>query len=72
MNVRETRVEFQFDPSGHLAAVESGERDMVCPHAACPADQMNKPWTPTAGPAPQARPRQRRRGVGSPCAGRFI
>jgi hypothetical protein len=51
MNLHEVRVEFQFDTAGHLAAVRTDQRDLVCPHAACGPDQMNQPWTlsPTQG-----------------------
>ena len=48
MDVHEARVEFQFDTSGHLVIVSTDQRDMVCPHAACGADQMNQPWTHSA------------------------
>jgi hypothetical protein len=47
MNLHETRVEFQFDAAGRLAAVQTSTRDLVCPHRACGADQMNQPWTPS-------------------------
>ena len=50
MNVHEIRVEFEFDPSGHLVTVQTDQRDLVCPHTACPPDQMNKPWTPSPTP----------------------
>ena len=47
MNLHEVRVEFQFDPAGHLALVKTDQRDLVCPHKACGQDQMNQPWTPS-------------------------
>jgi hypothetical protein len=47
MNVHEVRVEFQFDAAGHLAAVRTDQRDLVCPHAACGQNQMDQPWTPS-------------------------
>jgi hypothetical protein len=47
MNVHETRVEFQFDSQGHLAAVRTSTRDLVCPHRVCGSDQMSQPWTPS-------------------------
>jgi hypothetical protein len=47
MNVHEVRVEFQFDTGGHLTAVSTGQRDMVCPHAACGPEQMSQPWSPS-------------------------
>ena len=46
MNLHETRVEFQFDAAGHLAAVQTSQRDLVCPHKVCGADQLSQPWTP--------------------------
>ena len=46
MNLHETRVEFQFDAAGHLAAVQTSQRDLVCPHRVCGADQFSQPWTP--------------------------
>ena len=48
MNLHETRVEFQFDASGHLAAVVTSQRDLVCPHKICGAGQLSQPWTPVA------------------------
>jgi hypothetical protein len=47
MELHEVRVEFQFDAAGHLAAVKTDQRDLVCPHKACGPDQMNQPWTPS-------------------------
>ena len=48
MNLHETRVEFQFDAAGHLAAVQTSQRDLVCPHRVCGADQFSQPWIPVA------------------------
>jgi len=48
MNLHETRVEFQFDAAGHLAAVQTSQRDLVCPHRVCGADQFSQPWAPVA------------------------
>jgi hypothetical protein len=48
MDLHEVRVEFQFDAGGHLAAVRTDQRDLVCPHKACGPDQMNQPWTPSS------------------------
>jgi hypothetical protein len=45
-NIHETRVEFQFDGQSHLIAVQTSQRDLVCPHRVCPADQLSQPWTP--------------------------
>jgi len=38
--------EFQFDAAGHLLAVQTSQRDLVCPHKVCSADQLSQPWTP--------------------------
>ena len=46
MNLHETKVEFQFDGQNHLTAVQTSQRDLVCPHTACSADQLRQPWTP--------------------------
>jgi hypothetical protein len=46
MNLHETRVEFQFDAAGHLAAVQTSQRDLICPHRVCGADQFSQPWIP--------------------------
>jgi hypothetical protein len=50
MNVHEIRVEFEFDTSGHLVGVQTAQRDLVCPHAACPGSELSKPWTPVSTP----------------------
>ncbi|HKT53881.1 MAG TPA: hypothetical protein VJP88_05485 [Caulobacteraceae bacterium] len=47
MNLHETRVEFQFDVQGHLATVQTSQRDIVCPHHACGPAQMSQPWIPS-------------------------
>lgn len=47
MNLHETRVEFQFDAAGHLAAVQTSTRDLVCPHRVCGPDQLSQPWAPS-------------------------
>lgn len=47
MNLHEVRVEFQFDAGGRLAAVQTSQRDLVCPHHACGPDQMSQPWAPS-------------------------
>lgn len=47
MNLHETRVEFQFDSAGHLAAVQTSTRDLVCPHRVCGPDQLSQPWIPS-------------------------
>ncbi len=46
MNLHETRVEFQFDGQSHLVAVQTSQRDLVCPHTICSADELKQPWTP--------------------------
>ena len=45
MNLHETRVEFQFDGQSHLVAVQTSQRDLVCPHRICSADELKQPWT---------------------------
>lgn len=47
MDVHEVKVEFQFNSSGHLSDVQTSQRDLVCPHRVCGADQLNQPWTPS-------------------------
>jgi hypothetical protein len=44
MNLHETRVEFQFDTSGHLVGVQTSQRDLVCPHKVCGVDRLSQPW----------------------------
>jgi hypothetical protein len=46
MYVHETRVEFEFDASGHLANVQTSQRDMVCPHRVCTDEARKEPWSP--------------------------
>ena len=45
MNLHEMRVEFQFDGQSHLIAVQTSQRDLVCPHRVCSPDQLAQPWT---------------------------
>jgi hypothetical protein len=46
MNVHEVRVEFEFNPAGHLVDVQTSQRDLVCPHRVCTDEQKSEPWTP--------------------------
>ena len=46
MNLHEMRVEFRFDGQSHLIVAQTSQRDLVCPHKICSADQLAQPWTP--------------------------